>query len=58
MKQRRNAVRQIALAGGGGDHQHMVLAVELPGLKRPLLKQFDLMALFAKDIFRFFRHQQ
>ncbi|MNV96142.1 hypothetical protein D3C71_1911100 [compost metagenome] len=58
MEQRCNAVRQIALTGGGGNYQRVMLTVKLPGFKRALLEQFDLMPLFAEDIFRFFRHQQ
>lgn len=58
VEQRRDAVRQIALPGGGGDHQRVMLTIKLPGLQRALFEQFDLMALLAEDVLRFFRHQQ
>ena len=56
--QRDDAVRQVALPGGGGDHQHILTRVGFPVVDLRILIHGSLVSQSAEDRFRFFRDQQ
>ena len=56
--QRNNAVRQIALPGGGGDHQHIFTRIGFPVVDLRILIHGSLVSQSAEDRFCFFRNQQ